>query len=316
MAKPAVSVIIPTHNRLGLLRQALDSVAAQTFTDLEVIVIDDASDEAVEPGVRGHRAGPRVLRQTACRGPAAARNRGLQEAAADTVAFLDSDDLWQPTKLERFMRALDADDSTDIYYGPMQPIDIKGRVVPGRTKPCHAGRIAERLFCSSFVHVPTVVCRKTLLEQYGGFDESLPVCEDYDLWLRISLDHAFGLVEEPLALRRLHNDRLSKAHMSRNLSAKAHVLCRFGDLDAARAQLHADVAARRLARVCFIAGRAAFRDGRFRHAAELCRRSRAYGGSIARTALVEWPSRGLQHFFDRPEAFKAPVSPAGEAVST
>lgn len=316
MATPSVSIIIPTRNRLSMLREALDSVHAQSFRDYEVIVVDDGSDRPIGPDVSEHAVKPKVIRHTKSLGPAAARNRGLRESAADTVAFLDSDDLWHPTKLERFKRELDADPDLRILYGPMEPIDEEGRAVPGRTKPCHGGRITEKLFRSSFVHVPTVVCDKSVLLDRGGFDETLPVCEDYDLWLRVSVDFEFGLVEEPLAQRRLHANRLSKACMSRNLAVKAYVLRRFYESHAANGHLGERVAIQRLARACFVAGRAAFREGRFRQAEELCRASRAFGAPYIRTLPLGWASGALGCFFDKSDSPVDAPATSRKAVPT
>jgi glycosyltransferase involved in cell wall biosynthesis len=296
MSRPLVSVIIPTHNRSNLLREAIESVAAQTVGDFEVIVVDDGSTEAIAAAITDHPVRPKVIRQSR-QGPAAARNRGIREATADLVAFLDSDDLWHPAKLERFLSAIDADPDTRIFYGPMRPISANGSAVPGRTKPCYPGRITEKLFCSSFVHAPTVVCRKDLLLEVGGFNQTLPVCEDYDLWLRISVNEPFGLVEEPLAMRRLHADRLSKRCMCSNLAVKARVLRDFFEADLANGQLSRDVATARLARVCYVAGRAAFRTGKFRRAVELCSESRAYGGLSMRSVSLCWAARTLASFF-------------------
>ena len=283
MSHPAVSVIIPTHNRTNLLIAALDSVNAQTYRDYEVIVIDDGSTEPIEPSLQGHATRPRVLHQPNL-GPAAARNRGIQAAQADLVAFLDSDDLWLPTKLERFVNALRQDAACPLYFGPMSAIDAEGRPVSGRSKPCCGGQVTERLFCSSFVHVPTVVCRRQVLLDAGGFDESLPVCEDYDLWLRLSVDHSFGLIEEPLALRRLHGNRLSKSRMSRNLTVKASVLKRFHAGDRSRGKISREKAMKRLSKVYFAAGKAAFLNGEYHAAAGHLRDSRAFGQSALRTA--------------------------------
>lgn len=284
VSRPAVSVIIPTFNRLALLREALDSVAAQTFQDFEVIVVDDGSTEAIAEGVASHSTSPRVIRQPNA-GPAAARNRGIAAANADVVAFLDSDDLWLPGKLATYIDRMKREPDGPIWYGPMQPIKRDGRRVPGRTKPCKGGCIAEALFHSSFVHVPTVVCRKSLLTDVGCFDESLPVCEDYDLWLRLSVKTKFGLIEEPLALRRLHDDRLSKGQMSRNLDVKARVLSTFFESGIADAKLNRGRAEARLAKVYFAAGRAALRSGEVSLALEHLRSCRRFGG----VGIEVWP---------------------------
>lgn len=300
MSKPAVSVIIPAHNRIDYLSQALDSVAAQTFTDFEVIVVDDGSKEPVTQHAAAHPVAPRVVRQDR-QGPAAARNRGIFEARADLIAFLDSDDLWLPTKLERYIEALRSQSECSIFHGPMLPIDSVGRTVTGRTKPRAGGWITRKLFESCFVDVPSVVCRKVLLEKAGGFDASLPVCEDYDLWLRLSVTEPFGLIDEPLAKRRLHDHRLSKTSMSRNLAVKASMLHRFYQQHRDDGLLDDEEARTRLARVCFVAARAAFRDGDYPQAAELSRASRTYGKAPLRATLLSAAAGMLARFSNRTE---------------
>jgi glycosyltransferase involved in cell wall biosynthesis len=295
MDRPLVSVIIPTYNRASLLREALDSVSRQTFRDFEVIVIDDGSTEPIADELAGHAVKPVIIRQPH-QGPAAARNRGIAEATGDLIAFLDSDDLWLPEKLERFVSALQADRGTRIFYGPMKPISENGKEVPGRTKPCHTGRITEALFGSSFVHVPTVVCHKSVLLSAGGFDPSLPVCEDYDLWLRVSLDEPFGLIEEPLALRRLHPGRLSKSCMSRNLAVKAQVLRRFYWSERARRIMNDEAALARLARVFHVSAWASLRSGDFGQAVEMCRESRRCHAPALRNWPLLWGARLLSCF--------------------
>jgi glycosyltransferase involved in cell wall biosynthesis len=299
MPTPAVSIIIPTHNRSRLLCEALDSVAFQTFKDYEVIVVDDGSTEPIDAALAHHATRPRVIRQQNL-GPAAARNRGIDAATANLVAFLDSDDLWLPAKLETFLGYFAANPNLRIAYGPMSPIDADRGPVPGRTKPCHAGWITQRLFCSSFVHVPAVVAYRDVLVWAGGFNEQLPVCEDYDLWLRISVDQPFGLIEQPLALRRLHCGRLSKSRMSRNLAVKAQMLRGFYESGRAAGKLDRAVATARLAKVYLSAGRATFANGEYHVAVEHLRESRRWGGSLAR--LVPWLGlAGLMRLFERSE---------------
>ncbi len=282
MGRPAVSVIIPTFNRLRFLREALDSVHAQSVRDFELIVVDDGSTDDLDAALVDHPSRPRIVHQ-AHQGPAAARNRGIEEARAEIVAFLDSDDLWHPKKLECFLAAIDSRRDISIFYGPMRPVDEQRNPVQGRTKPCHDGWITQKLFCSSFVHVPTVVCRRDVLLRADGFNPDLPVCEDYDLWLRLSVQERFGLLDEPLALRRLHGDRLSKRCMGRNLAVKAGVLQRFFESNAAGDKLDARAARVRLAKVLYSAGRAAYREGRYKDAVQFGRESRRYGGSAFRT---------------------------------
>src|SRR5262245_30708533 len=105
-----------------MLRDALDSVQAQTFREFETIVVDDGSVEDIAAEVSRHAVRPRIIRQTQ-KGAAAARNRGVAESHGGWIAFLDSDDLWLPTKLERFMEAAQTRSDIVVWYGPMQPID-------------------------------------------------------------------------------------------------------------------------------------------------------------------------------------------------
>ncbi len=296
MPRPVVSVVIPTHNRSALLRAALDSVQNQTFKQYEVIVVDDGSTEDLRAVVGTHPARPQLIRSPNQAGPAAARNCGVRAANGELIAFLDSDDLWLPTKLERFVAALRNDPKTRIQFGPMAPITADGRPMAGHTKPCIGGRITEALFLSSFVHVPTVVCCRELLVHHGLFDESLPVCEDYDLWLRISLDESFGLIDEPLALRRLHPDRLSKSCMRRNLAVKAKVLREFYESIADRNIIAKSVAFERLGHVCHVAGRAAFYNRRYQEADALLTAARQYGHPGLRTLPLNVAAKAMRRF--------------------
>lgn len=309
MNAPAVSVIIPTYNRLQFLREALDSVRAQTHQPLQVVVVDDGSTEDIAAGTADHPTRPIIVRQDR-QGPGAARNRGLAEATGDLVAFLDSDDLWLPTKLEQSVDFLTTNRDVRIVYGPMMPIDESGHPLPGRTKPCIQGWITQALFCSSFVHVPTIVTWRDVLTESGGFNPSLPVCEDYELWLRLSVRMPFGLIEEPLALRRLHRCRLSKERMDRNLLVKSRVLREFYESGAADDKLDPGVARDRLAKVLHAAARAALREGRYQQALQLCRESRHYGSSRLRVATTTLLAMGMSMLrTSKPELV---LKPAGQ----
>ncbi|HKQ50073.1 MAG TPA: glycosyltransferase [Phycisphaerae bacterium] len=309
MTPPAVSIIIPTYNRPELLREALDSVAAQTFRDYEVIVVDDGSTPPIADAVEDHPVRPKIIRQNR-QGPGAARNRGIAEAKAEIVAFLDSDDLWMPTKLERFVGALRDNPAVSIFYGPMTPIDASRQEVSGRTKPRHSGRITEALFNSCFVDVPTVVCRKNVLKRAGGFDATLPVCEDYDLWLRVSLTEPFGLIEEPLAKRRLHDDRLSKSTMGRNFAIRAQTLLRFYENNKRSGALSEGTAHPRLARAFFVAGRAALREGDYSQAIDMFRTSRSFRRGALRPLMLQIAASACFRFAGpspKPELAAAPA---------
>jgi len=208
---PEVSVIIPAFNRCAMLREAIDSVLAQSTPAFELIVIDDGSTD----GTAEHLARlAETIRITVDRidhrGPAAARNRGVALARAPLIAFLDSDDLWSPTKLERqlaFMR-----DRPGCAISQTGEIWIRNgrRVNPGHRHRKRAGDIFVDSLRTCLVGMSSVMIRTDLFCSSGGFDEHMTAAEDYDLWLRILIDHEAGLLDEPLVTRRGgHPDQLS-----------------------------------------------------------------------------------------------------------
>jgi glycosyltransferase involved in cell wall biosynthesis len=205
-----ISVVIPTHNRRAFVLEAVESILAQDGCEFEVIVVDDGSTDgtvaalAALPGVRIF-AQPR-------QGVAAARNAGVRIARGEWLAFLDSDDLWCPGKLAaqtKFHR-----DWPEVPISQTEEIWFRNGV---RVNPCayHRKPVGD-IFIPSLerclVSPSAVMLRRDLLESVGGFDENLKVCEDYDLWLRIACGVPFGLVPEPLVIKRGgHADQLSRS---------------------------------------------------------------------------------------------------------
>ncbi len=209
--KPLVSVIIPTYNRGWIVKEAIDSVLAQDYENFELIVVDDGSTDNTAQLLQGYGRNLTVISQPNC-GVSAARNRGIAAAAGQLVALLDSDDLWLPGKLSRQVAFFEAHPQALINQTEEIWIRNGVRVNPGRRhrKPC--GMIFERSLALCLVSPSAVMIKKSLLDTVGGFDESLPACEDYDLWLRISCRHPVHLIDTPLIVKRGgHADQLSKA---------------------------------------------------------------------------------------------------------
>ena len=211
---PLVGVVVPVRDRAGMVCEAIASVLAQTHHDFTLVVVDDGSSdgsaEAAEAALDGAPAGSRVLRQQA-RGVAAARNAGAAAVDSAWLAFLDSDDLWLPEKLAAQMAWLDARSSYRIGQTGERWID-DGR----HRNPRGWHRKEEWLFprCLErcLVSPSAVVIRRDLWEAVGGFDASYPVCEDYELWLRVALREPVGLVDDPLVVKRGgHADQLSRS---------------------------------------------------------------------------------------------------------
>ncbi|MGD9383394.1 MAG: glycosyltransferase [Desulfobacterales bacterium] len=207
--KPLISVIIPTYNRGWIIKEAIDSVMAQNYRDFELIIVDDGSTDNTSDILNSYHGDILVFRQEN-RGVSAARNRGIVEASGRFIAFLDSDDLWLPQKLFRQVEFFNKNPDAKICQTEETWIRNGVRVNPKRKhkKPC--GMIFEPSLALCLISPSAVMIRRSLFEKVGGFDETLPACEDYDLWLRISCRYPVYLIETPLIIKRGgHNDQLS-----------------------------------------------------------------------------------------------------------
>jgi hypothetical protein len=207
---PLVSIVMPTYNRLKYLRAAVASVFAQTLPDWELVIADDGSDEETRSYLQSLSESPRVRIRwhPHCGVPAVVRNAALAEASGAYVAFLDSDDVWMPQKLERQLTALRARPERRWSYTGYLLIDDAGAAKPRtayqeRARP--QGSILAALLANAVdIWTPAVVVERKLLAQLGGFDPRLAVFEDYDLWLRLATQSDIDLVDEPLIGVRRH----------------------------------------------------------------------------------------------------------------
>jgi glycosyltransferase involved in cell wall biosynthesis len=208
---PWVSVIIPTYNRAWCLREAVESVRGQEFRGFELIVVDDGSTDETPRLLREFGDALRVLRQ-ANRGVSAARNAGIAAARAELIAFLDSDDIWLPGKLSRQVEFFSRHPEALICQTEELWVRNGRRVNPGKRHRKRGGMIFESSLELCLVSPSAVMLRRGLLDAVGRFDERLPACEDYDLWLRISCRFPVDLIEAALIVKRGgHADQLSRA---------------------------------------------------------------------------------------------------------
>jgi glycosyltransferase involved in cell wall biosynthesis len=207
-----VSVIIPTHNRLRMLQDAIDSVLAQTYRDFELIVVDDGSDDGgAEKIPARYGSAVRVVTQ-ARRGVAAARNLGVKCSRGSYLAFLDSDDMWRPRKVETQMSFMQTEIRSQICQTEEIWIRNGVRVNPKKRHRKPSGDIFRASLDLCLVSPSAALMTRELFERVGGFDESFPVCEDYDLWLRIAVEHPVHLIAELLVIKRGgHADQLSRS---------------------------------------------------------------------------------------------------------
>ncbi len=207
-----VSVIIPSYNRAHLLGRAIASVQAQTLKPLEIIVVDDGSTDASAELVTRQFPDCHYLHQSN-RGVSAARNLGIRVARGEWIAFLDSDDEWLPEKLAAQAAVLAATSGCRLVHADEVWIRRGRRVNAMQKHRKSGGDIFQQCLPLCVISPSAAVLHRSLLEEVGGFDESLPACEDYDLWLRICAREAVAFVETP-QLRKFggHADQLSRQY--------------------------------------------------------------------------------------------------------
>ena len=203
-------MIIPTHNRADVLGRAIASVLAQTLSDLELIVVDDGSTDRT-PEVLAGFDDPRLTgMHQENKGVSAARNRGIAASHGRLIALLDSDDTWMPDKLEKQVRFM-AESGMEICQTDEIWVRNGVRVNPRFKHAKPAGWFLERSLELCLVSPSCVMFSRRLWDELGPFDERLPACEDYSLWLRVGVRYPVGLVPAPLVVKTGgHADQLSR----------------------------------------------------------------------------------------------------------
>ena len=241
-----VTVVMPSFNRPEYLEATIESVRAQSYTDWELVIADDGSEgearRILEEASTHERT--RVLWLDHAGNPARARNAGIRAASGRYVAFIDSDDLWEPRKLERQLSQLAREPACRWCYTAFTRVDAAGSVLREEAaRPWTAWRgdvLLALIDGRASVRTPSVLAERALLEQAGGFDERLRCCEDYDLWMRLALLSPAALVDESLVRVRLNPGSLS-ARAPQLFHDRENSLARF----AASAPRHAQSALRR-----------------------------------------------------------------------
>lgn len=199
---PKVSVIIPTYNRREMVKEAIGSVLDQGVEDLELIVVDDGSTDGTAEEISGYGGRVRLFRHERNRGVSAARNRGILHAKGKYIGFLDSDDLWVKGKLKAQVAFLDENPQYPLCYTDEIWIRRGRRVNPMRKHGKYSGWIFEKCLPLCIVSPSSALMRRSLFSKVGLFDEALPVCEDYDFWLRVSARFPIFFIEKKLIIKR------------------------------------------------------------------------------------------------------------------
>ena len=233
MNNPLLSVIIPADKKY--IKEAIDSVLAQTYPVYEIIVADDGSTDKTREiaysycverraycgdAIRNTHDAIRYIYQPN-RGPGAARNKGIKEAKGEYIAFLDADDLWMPEKLEKQINSLQLPKMPtatsevvmvccDMSHNVDGKLIYKSYLKEKGYKFVSSGSIYENLLRENFIFTPTVIVKKEILEKMGYFDESYRICEDYKMWLNIAKNYSIGFIDEPLVIRNRHKENITQ----------------------------------------------------------------------------------------------------------
>ena len=211
---PNVSVIIPTYQRANLVSKTIESVLAQTYTDYEIIVVNDGSTDNTREVLARFGDKINVIHQEN-KGASAARNTGIMASQGRYIAFVDDDDLWVPKKLEKQVKSFESNPNIGLVCSNMfffKYNDVSADVADVWAPTSHPPGVLQDwilLFIGDFILMPTVVVRRECLDEVGLFDQTLTSCEDYDLWLRIIEKFSVHFLNEPLALYHLSANSLS-----------------------------------------------------------------------------------------------------------
>lgn len=196
-----VSVVIPTHNRADLLPRAIKSVQEQTYKDLEIVVVSDGSTDNTKEVVEALAAEDsriRFVEYHPGRGGNIARNTGIEEAKGEYVAFLDDDDEFFPTKLEKQVAIMESDPEIGLVYTGVKILYINEKVTYA-SKARNCGDLSREILLDNYIGTTsTVMLRKSVIAKSGMFDVQLKALQDFDLWIRVCQHCKVGVVPEEL----------------------------------------------------------------------------------------------------------------------
>ena len=206
-----VSVIIPTFNRLSLISRAIDSVLKQTLKPFEIIVVDDGSSDNTSTLIKNNYKSVKLIKQKNL-GVSKARNVGIKNSSGDWIALLDSDDEWKKNKLEVQIKSLSEYDYYSVCHTNEIWIRNGIRVNQKKRHQKYGGDIFDKCLDICRISPSSIIFKKNIIDEVGWFDEGLPICEDYDLWLRITANFKILFIDKPLVVKYGgHSDQLSKS---------------------------------------------------------------------------------------------------------
>ena len=208
---PKVSVVIPAYNAMPFLPETLVSVFKQTFQDYEVLIVNDGSSDGIEEWVAQITDLRVKFISQINQGLAAARNTGLAHAQGEYIAFLDADDIWKPTKLEKQVRILEENSEVGLVYSWVGSIDHQGEVRGKVRKNNATGDVWKKLIGHNVIECGSnPMVRRACFETVGNFDPKIAYAQGWDMWLRIATHYPFKVIKKPLIYYRAHSNNKSK----------------------------------------------------------------------------------------------------------
>jgi glycosyltransferase involved in cell wall biosynthesis len=269
-----ISVVIPAYNSARYIRETLESVLAQTYPPLEIIVVDDGSTDETSAIVQSFASRVRLLQQEH-QGVSEARNFGIQQAKGDYIAFIDSDDLWLPEKLA--LQAACIIEKQVVWVSCFADYlnDSDGRILYNYRRKLYEGDVLEKLFLKTFIRSPTPLVKRTVFEEVGYFNEDFETraTEDTDMWLRIAAIYPLGVVRQVLAFVRLHPaSTTSRQSVDEKMRSK---LLRVDQAVARQPQRLARYKNRALARIYLSSGTTLLKQGEYERARLLIDKARS-----------------------------------------
>jgi len=207
---PKVSIVTPTYNRARFIREAVESVLAQTMPNWELLIVDDGSTDDTREVLASYLADERIQYiYQPNQGQSVARNAALAKARGEFVGFLDSDDLWRAQKLERQLSIFEAQPDVHIVHGDESIIDEHGLEISQENMRRYSGNIAAQLLADNSVSITTALVKRECFDEMGLFQASHGVADDYDLWLRFSVRYRFYYESGIVASYRVMADQIS-----------------------------------------------------------------------------------------------------------
>ncbi len=224
-----MSVIVPSYNMARYLPKSVPSALAQTYTNLEVVIVDDGSSDDTAQVVRQWDKDPRVrLHRQPNGGLSHARNQGIAHSKGPFIALLDADDIWMPQKLALQMALFKDRPQVGVVFSNYERMNDNEERMPMGPTTMYRGKVSGRLLVENFVPASSAVVRRECFERCGGFEVELKTGEDYEMWLRLSAHTEFDFVPEPLMRYRIWGGQMSRDYRGRFETA-IRVMQRFLD---------------------------------------------------------------------------------------